>query len=550
MPSTSSSGAPAKGPAGVRGPHLTGQMPDGKWLQFQLGVRATLGRHPDNAVRLADREVSKEHASIERLGSQFLLRDLGSSNGTFVNGRRVRELKLKDGDEIVLGNCRLTFHAGEMERSSSPRVTVVASAESIPAFLAQIDQAEESEFRPVDQLKDSAALRQDYEKLRIAHELQRQVGLERNPTSLLEKVLQVAFELLPADNGVVFLVDQQNGQLVTQAVKHRLGEETDEVVLSETVLQRVRDTRQAVLTADAIVDSRFASSESIVSQGIRSAMAVPLLIKGGVRGILFLDTRERTHAFSEKDLKILSGIALQAAIALENAQLASQIESEALTRAELSRFLSPAIAEMVVQGHVELLRVGRLAEVSVLFADIRGFTTMAESESPQETVSMLNAFFTAMAGVIFRNEGNLDKFIGDCVMAVWGSPSSHPDDPARALRAALEMQSEVESLNRQRMAAGQKPIAVGIGVNTGQAVVGYMGSTERHEYTAIGDSVNTAARLCSVAKGGEVLASEGLIQQAGGGFIASALPISQVKGKEKGVVIYRVTGLASADRGI
>src|SRR5216684_1736453 len=298
MPSTSSSGAPAKGPAGVRGPHLTGQMPDGKWLQFQLGVRATLGRHPDNAVRLADREVSKEHASIERLGSQFLLRDLGSSNGTFVNGRRVRELKLKDGDEIVLGNCRLTFHAGEMERSSSPRVTVVASAESIPAFLAQIDQAEESEFRPADQLNDIAALRQDYEKLRIAHELQRQVGLERKPSNLLSKVIQVAFELLPADNGVVFLVNEQTGELVPHAVKHRLGEST-EVILSETVLQRVRDTRQAVLTADAIVDSRFASSESIVAQGIRSAMAVPLLTKGGVRGILFLDTRERTHAFSE-----------------------------------------------------------------------------------------------------------------------------------------------------------------------------------------------------------------------------------------------------------
>jgi len=526
--------------SGIRGAHLSGNLPDGKWVTFPLGPRTTLGRHPGNDIRLSDREVSKEHAAIERNGATFVLRDLGSSNGTFVNGRRIRELKLREGDELVLGNCRLVFHGGDGERPSSPRVTVVASGQSIPAFLAQIDQSEESEFRPADQLNDFNSLRQDYEKLRIAHELHRQVGLERNPKNLLDKVLQVAFQLLPADNGVVFLVNQSNGELIPHAVKHRRSD-SSEVILSETVLQRVRDTRQAVLTADAIVDSRFASSESIVAQGIRSAMAVPLLTKGVVKGILFLDTRERTHAFSEKDLKILSGIALQAAIALENAELASQIESEALTRAELSRFLSPAIAEMVVRGQVELLRAGRLAEVSVLFADIRGFTTLAESETPQETVSMLNAFFTAMAKVIFRNEGNLDKFIGDCVMAVWGSPSSHPDDPARALRAALEMQAEMEGLNQQRVASGRQPIAIGIGVNTGQAVVGYMGSSERHEYTAIGDSVNTAARLCSLAKGGEVLASEAAIERAGGGFNAEALPIAQVRGKEKGVAIYRVT---------
>jgi adenylate cyclase len=204
---------------------------------------------------------------------------------------------------------------------------------------------------------------------------------------------------------------------------------------------------------------------------------------------------------------------------------------------------------MVVKGQVELLRAGRLAEVSVLFADIRGFTTMAESESPQETVLMLNAFFTAMAQVIFRNEGNLDKFIGDCVMAVWGSPSSHPDDAARALRAAMEMQAEVEALNRTRTAAGQRPISIGVGVNTGQAVVGYMGSNERHEYTAIGDSVNIAARLCSMAKPGEVLATELSVKKAGRGFEAIALPAAQVKGKEKDVVIYRVTGVEASDTG-
>jgi adenylate cyclase len=536
-------------PANATAPRLVGRLADGKDAQFVLGDRTTVGRHPNNVIRLADREVSKEHATIERVAGGYLLKDLDSSNGTFVNGRRIREMRLREGDEIAFGSSRLTFRLGDSvaptrppaaEVSNRKGVTVVASAASMPAFLAQLDQASaESEFRPAEQLHDVVALRQDYEKLRIAHEFHRQVGAERDLKSLIDKILGVAFQLLAADTAVLFRVDEKTGELTPAMVKSRSGENVD-VVVSETVLQRATETRKAVLTADAIIDSRFSSSESIVAQGIRSAMAVPLLSKNSLKGLLFLDSRERANAFSEKDLKILSSIASQAAIALENAELATRIEQEALTRAELSRFLSPAVADMVVRGQVELLRVGRLAEVSVIFADIRGFTSMAENDSPQDTVQMLNEFFSAMATVVFRYEGNLDKFIGDCVMAVWGPPSPHPDDPARALRAALDMQVEVARLNERRRAKGQPAIEVGIGVNTGQAVVGYMGSNERHEFTAIGDSVNTASRLCGLARGSEVIATEATVRRAGRGFVTEPMSVSQVKGKEKGVSAHRV----------
>src|SRR5687767_601433 len=136
----------------IRGPRLAGRLADGKYGEFALAVaKTTLGRHPANTLRLVDREVSKEHACIERIGTTFLLRDLNSSNGTFVNGRRVKELRLRDGDEIALGNSRLVFHSGEAAPTTSPGVTVVASAQSMPAFLAHLDQAEETEFRPADQ---------------------------------------------------------------------------------------------------------------------------------------------------------------------------------------------------------------------------------------------------------------------------------------------------------------------------------------------------------------------------------------------------------------
>jgi adenylate cyclase len=530
-------------PGQLKGPRLSGRFADGKVGEFPLNDKTTLGRHPNNTLRLIDREVSKEHCLVERAGQSFIVRDLNSSNGTFVNGRKIKDIKLRDGDEISLGNSRLTFHAGRVPGATSMisgGVTVVASAQSIPAVLATVAQLESAEFRPADKLNDIETLRADYEKLRIANEFHRLVGLERDLKSLLEKILKVAFQLLAADNAIVFLVNE-DGELEPQAI-HRRKHDHQDVAVSETVLKRVCDSRSAVLTADAIIDSRFSSSESIVAQGIRSAMAVPLISKGVLRGVLFCDTRERTNAFSEKDLKVLSGIASQAAIALENADLARTIEKEAVTRAELSRFLAPAVAEAVVSGKVELLRVGRLAEVSVIFADIRGFTSLAEADSPQDTVAMLNSFFSCMAKVIFRHEGNLDKFIGDCVMATLGPPIPHKDDAARALSCALEMLEEVAEMNRQRVTSGQKPISVGIGVNTGQAVVGYIGSSDRHEFTAIGDSVNTASRLCNLARGGEVLATEETISRAGKGFQVEPVSVLQVKGKERGVPTFRILG--------
>jgi adenylate cyclase len=545
----SSPGVPAVRRKGPDVPRLEVQLPNGEREDFVLdGSRITLGRHPANALRVSDREVSKEHAAIQKVGAFFLVTDLGSSNGTFVNGKRIRELRLQEGDELVVGNSKFVFRAGTVDTlpaSGGPRtvggVTIVGANQSTPAFIAQVSAAEEAEFRPSEKITDVAALRADYEKLRLAHEFHRQVGVELDQKSLLDKILKVSFQLLAADNGVIFLADA-HGRMIPAALGRKKGTDGD-MVVSDTVLQRVAETRAALLTSDAVLDSRFSGAESLVARGVRSAMAVPLQVKDALKGVLFLDSRARINAFSEKDLKLLSGIAAQAAVALENAEMARKIEADAVARAELSRFLSPAVAELVVSGKVELLKQGQLAEVTTLFADIRGFTTYSESESPQEVVDMLNGFFTAASEVIFRHEGNLDKFIGDCVMATWGPPSQHPDDPARALRAALEIQDAVRTLNAQRAADGLAPIEVGVGINTGQAVVGYMGSDVRHEFTAIGDSVNTASRLCGVAEPGEVVASAETVARAGPGFGVEPKPTVHVKGKERAVEIFRVVSV-------
>jgi adenylate cyclase len=156
----------------------------------------------------------------------------------------------------------------------------------------------------------------------------------------------------------------------------------------------------------------------------------------------------------------------------------------------------------------ESLRLGgERRDVAVLFSDIRGFTTLAASLTPVETASLLTEYFSEMADCVFKHGGTLDKFIGDEVMAQWGAPITESDDADRAVAAALDMIAALQRLNARWLAQGRPRLQVGIGINFGEVFAGYLGSERRLEYTVIGDSVNTAKRLCSAAQGGQILVS-------------------------------------------
>ncbi|MBI5546361.1 MAG: FHA domain-containing protein [Deltaproteobacteria bacterium] len=517
------------------------QTPEGAATEFKLLERTRIGRHPINHLKLADREISKEHAEIARQGDDYWIQDLNSSNGTQVNGRRVTRFKLTNGDQIQLGGTTLTFQHAGVSQGTSPGVTMIQAV--APQVLASVraEDPHQSQlgFRPEREIVDVADLRRDYEKLRIANEFHRQVGLERDLNTLYEKILEVAFDLLNADNGVILLFDPETQQLTPAPVRRR---EEEEVMVSQTLLEQVVRTHEGVLTQDAIVDARFSAAQSIVAQGIRSAMAVPLLSKGELRGILYLDTRKRAGAFQEKDLRVLAGVAAQAAGTIENAELARKIEQEIETRAHLSRFLSPALVEQAQKGQLELKKGGELIEITVLFADIRGFTSMTEKAQPQEIVTLLNEYFEEMVDEVFANGGVLDKFIGDCIMALWGAPVSRPDDASRAIRTAVGMIERAKEFNEERVRQGKVPVHLGIGVNTGLAVVGNMGSSKRLEYTAIGDAVNLGARLCDIAREDQVVISAATLKRGGEDYEVEVLPPAKVKGKQAPVSVFRVLG--------
>lgn len=532
----------------------------------------TLGRHPNNTHQVLDRIVSKEHCHIDVVDGRYMLKDLGSLNGTFINGERVHNQILNTGDEITLGSTRIVFSeeaapspgasfggaaapkaagtmpgtgprpsgrpAGPVGKPSSKVTMAPGMVEShIRTKLAPLlDQS----FLPEKMLPDTDALRRDYEKLRANYEVSRAIGVELDVDGMLGKILDTAFQLLPADRGVILFYDEEKELKPVCVRTKKVQAQGEELVLSTTIIEEVLRDKAAVLSSDASVDSRFQGAHSIIMQGIRSSMAVPLLHGDEVFGIMMLDSQIAANAFTEKDLQLCQNIANQAAISIQNSLYAKKLEQEAVTRERFQRLLSPAIAEQVIAGKVEVKKGGELRETTILFSDIRGFTAMSEAAPPQEVVDMLNEYFELMVEIIFDQEGTLDKFVGDEIMALYGAPIMHDDDPYRAVSTALRMLEVLADFNDRRTAAGHPAVKIGIGINTGEVVAGYLGSSRALEYTVIGDTVNTGARLCSVAKAGEILISEATYAKVKEHFEVVELPPTQVKGKSHALRIYNV----------
>jgi adenylate cyclase len=509
--------------------------------EFELGPHNTLGRHPDNTIQILDRIISKEHAQIYVTpDGGYVLKDLGSLNGTYIGNKRVTQQLLHEGDEITLGSTRLVYREQVTDKQNVQRVTIAPGM--MESHIRQRIAAEpDAEFRPEKELFDEQALRRDYERLRIAHELGRSISNEFDLDKLLQRILDKAFEILPADRGVIMLMDDA-GQPVPRVAKQKKGSPNEEIILSNSIINEVMREKQAVLSSDATIDSRFSGAHSIIMQGIRSTMCVPLLHAGELLGIMNLDSQIATNAFSEKDLRIFTSIANQAAIAIQNARLAHKIEFEARTRAQFQRFFSPGIVQQVIEGKLKLDGVGESREVTVLFADIRGFTAMTEKADAHEIVELLNEYFEVMVEVLFRFEGTLDKYVGDEIMALFGVPVAREDSASLAVECAVEMLRALNEFNRTRGSEHLPPLQVGIGVNTGTCVFGAIGSSKIRQYTVIGDTVNTASRLCSIAKPGEIICSENTIRLVNENVRAVELPKVRVKGKHDELTVYRVIG--------
>ncbi len=509
--------------------------------EFELGNFNSVGRHPDNTIQILDRIISKEHATLQRLpDGGYMLRDLQSLNGTFIRGDRVTERRLDDGDEITMGSTRLLFVHRGADNMALNRVTIAPGLTE--SHIRQRIAADTGEFVPERQIRDDAVLRRDYERLRIGHELAKAVGSELDLERLLPKILDKAFELVGADRGAILLME--NAELVPRYVKTRDGRSEDSIVLSRTVTAEVVNNKAAVLSSDATMDSRFSGAHSIIMQGIRSTMTLPLLHRDEILGIMHLDSQIATNAFTEKDLQICTGMAAQAAIAIQNARLARRIEHEAKARAQISRLVPRTLVEQVIKGELTIEKGGRLSEITMLYSDIRGFTQMSEGRPPHEVVNMLNEYFEIMAEVLDRHAGLLDKFVGDEIIGLFGAPIEMEDAPIKAVMCALDMLRSLREFNHTRQAEAQPPILIGIGINTGKVITGAIGADRNLlNYTAIGDAMNVASRLVSIAKPNEIIISEATLAKVRAHIEVAPLPPVMVKGKTEEQRIFRVLGV-------
>lgn len=498
------------------------------------------------------------------------------------------------------------------------------------------------------------------------------IGQVVNSTLEVDEVLQIVMDtivrLTGAERGFLMLRDELgDGEMVIRIARNWEHESINqnEFAISRTVIQRVIDSGEAVLTTNAQEDPRFGGQESIIAFSLRSILCVPLSVKSQLIGVIYTDNRIRTGIFSESERDLLLDFANQAAVSIENARLFSSLkrtlqevtelknlmddvfasivsgvitadvqdqitlcnraassilgrtsaeivghplgeimptfandilphldsvrktdqpivglelsqklpergnvdwrfnlsplkDAEQKTqgvaivlddmterkkleaqRGLLQRMVSPAILDQIDPNSLQI--GGKKVYITVLFADIRGFTAYSEKHSPEELVAVLNCYLAAAAEAVLAHEGTVDKFLGDAVMAWYNAPVPQPDHTLRAVKTALAIRDAVAALHAKM--PEEAHLDFGVGIHYGEAVLGWIGTEKRLEYTSIGDSVNTAKRVQENCAKNQILISQEAYERVKEEIEARSFAPLSVKGKAQPLEVYEVVEL-------
>jgi adenylate cyclase len=510
------------------------------------------------------------------------------------------------------------------------------------------------------------AFEEERKKLLALANVTQAVNSSLDLDEVLRMVMDNIIKLTSAERGFLMLRDSQ-GEMAMRMARNWEQESVNqsEFAISRTIIKRVIESGEPVLTTNAQEDPRFGGQESIVAYSLRSILCVPLKAKSDLIGVLYTDNRIRTGIFTESERDLLTVFANQAAIAIENARLFasvrhtlaevtelkslmdnvfSSIASGVITadirdqitlcnraaegilgfttanivghnieevlstcvgdirphldtvrdtdksvmgleithclpergpvdwrlnlsplkdanqttqgvaivmddmterkrleaqRRLLERMVSPAVLEHLDPDSLEI--GGKRVDITILFADIRGFTSFSERQSPEELVAVLNQYLAAGADSVLAEEGTVDKFLGDAVMAWFNAPLPQPDHTLRAVRAALSLKAAVEKLHSEL--PPEAHLAFGVGIHYGEAVLGWIGTEKRLEFTAIGDSVNTAKRIQENSSKNQILISREAYERVRDLVIAEPLGPVSVKGKSESVEVFELKGL-------
>ncbi|HJQ37581.1 MAG TPA: adenylate/guanylate cyclase domain-containing protein [Thermoanaerobaculia bacterium] len=517
-----------------------------------LKAEMSIGRTEGNDLVLNHPSVSRKHARVEGRNNHWWILDLKSTNGVKVNGNLITEAQLNPGDKILVGSVQLDIKAmpsveftGE-SMFDNPSGTVIRRISDFNSEfgldLGEVAEASISSVRPPSEPGVKPEPSVTREKIfQVLVQVARSLLQTEELTDLLNTVMDMIFKYLPVERGLIILFDEE-GNPVPRLTKFIEGADAHDIPISRTILKMVAEQQIALMTSNALEDARLLGGKSIAIHGIRSAMCVPLWNRQRVIGAVQVDSPIHIGRFTEEDLDLLTALANFAAVAIERAQLAEKIEQERKIRSKMERYHSPAVIDEIVKGVIAAAETEiRTADVSILFADISGFTTVSETKKPEEVADFLSTFFSAAVDAIFAYGGTLDKFIGDAVMAFFGAPIPQDDHADRAILAGLMMQERIGKWNEERAANNLPPVRIRVGINSGPAVVGNVGTEKRVDYTVLGSSVNIASRLESgVAKPGQLVISQNTLDRVVGSFDTEALGEFALKGLQQKMPVFAV----------
>ncbi len=543
-----------------------------------------IGRAKENDIVLNDRRVSRRHAHLVAEASSCKIIDGYLENGeiqrsvnrVFVNNVPQFEKTLEPGDRIIIGESNLNFKKTvppkileiplEAKKSSAPNA-LIGETEIAPTVVNYNDQplghtqlqisaheiighrsniTIETEVATPEEIKE---LRRKAKALDLLYEMSKTLGTVFDLKEIFIKATDLIFRGTPAERVVALLADESvDGKILDYslypiAVRARvvkLENLTEKLTISRTITQKVMRDRVALLSQDAKTDKQFGGAESIVAQGVRSTICAPLITESNVHGVMYADRFDPFAAFSPDDLELISAVAAQTAMVVETVKAHKRLAREEVARANYGRFMPEYVVKQMLENPDSFKLGGANQMVTVLFADIRGFTAFSEKENPEKVVGLLNRYFSLMSEIIFAHGGTLDKYIGDGLMAIFGAPTTTPEDAKNALKTAVTMQRRLITLNEELESEGFTRVNVGIGLHTGVATIGYIGSEQRSEYTAIGDTVNLASRLESSARGGQILVSEATAQAGADLFTFLPQESLTVKNRLQSVSLFEV----------
>ena len=566
-------------------------------LEFDAS-RVTIGRPGDteepDADLSPDTQVSRQHAVLEVKKGVFWLTDAGSRSGTRVNGREIRgqgEWRLWPEDLVQAGQTRLRITnagggkpvvsvpsshqpqpaprppAGGTRRSAAPPqlppdpvpprqsagVTLhfpappqphPAPAPPPPMPVSDLQAAAAGAEMQILKMVDTgpkvpqvvpAGNTPSEKRLALLLDFPRQFSAHSGVNDLFQTIMARVVEVIPAARrGALLMRDGEKDDLLLKAYVA-----SEEPAVSETLARRTLSERRAFIwTAGAAGDL----SQSIRSLHIVNGMYAPLQWQDQVFGVICVDSPVAGDLFSEEDLQFLISIGRYAGMALAEQQLhdALRLRDKMIDRL-LANFSPKLRASMVEQARQGKLRPGGVkSEVTILYCDLCGFTQQASEMDAHDVADMLNDYFQPVVDAIFREDGVVDKFVGDAVLAVFGSPEAEPQQHQKAVRAAVAIQQAVEATTRLRAARNDVTCRMRVGVHCGEVFHGFVGTLNRLEFTVIGDAVNRACRYCQAAGEGEILISPNVFQRVYGLVKADK---AAVQTKEGELMAHRVKEL-------